>query len=245
MIVSVTHIESTSLWTMLIVSPSGCSIIKLLGEPTREQATYNWPCEKQSLRRSIPANCNDWPWALLIDMAKHSFNGNCNRLKAMGYSEGVSGIRGIRTCSPLAQPVIIVAPTVYVFREVTRSLVPLHSCGGLRFLKRIIGAPTFNLSSCCGIPGTVRLFKTSIGYLTVSSLSITVFIDLYVRSIELNLVRRKILIWSTCSFLGVRLARSLNHADDFKCILCKSVEISCSPFFNDVGPRTSCKSKRR
>ena len=71
---------STSLYTIFLVLPSGDSITRLSGELTREQATYNWPWEKQSFLKSTPATFKDCPCALLIVMAKHTFTGNCSRL---------------------------------------------------------------------------------------------------------------------------------------------------------------------
>ncbi len=40
-------------------------------------ATYNCPCVKTGLGRNNPTWDNDWPWLLLIAMAKHNCRGNC------------------------------------------------------------------------------------------------------------------------------------------------------------------------
>ena len=52
-------------WWLLIEHSSGL--------PTLEHATYNCPCEKQSVFRSIPHYYNDCPWALLMVIANWTF----------------------------------------------------------------------------------------------------------------------------------------------------------------------------
>lgn len=73
---------------------------KLDGLPTREHATYNWPCEKHGFSRSNPQMDIVWPCDLLIVIANAKRIGNCRRLNGMGESEGIIGIRGRRTTSP-------------------------------------------------------------------------------------------------------------------------------------------------
>ena len=126
---------------------------KFLGLPTREQATKSCPCEKQGSSRLIPATANDWPCALLIVMAKAKRIGNCNRLKVNGISSVIIGIRGMKTSSPLAHPVRIVASMMQLCNFFTQSLVPLQSLGVSKFLKSIIGAPTLRVKLCGGTPG--------------------------------------------------------------------------------------------
>ena len=53
---------------------------KFSDELTREIATYNWPCEKQIVRRSIPAAFKVYPWDLFIVIAKQIRTGNWTRL---------------------------------------------------------------------------------------------------------------------------------------------------------------------
>jgi len=43
-----------------------------VGIPTREQATYNYPCEKYGFSRLMPQTLSDCPCDLFIDTANAS-----------------------------------------------------------------------------------------------------------------------------------------------------------------------------
>ena len=152
-----------SLYTIFGVRPSGCSMKRLSGELTLEQATYSWPCEKQGCLKSTPTTLRVWPWDLLIVIAKHTLTGNCRRLNWKGKSDGMRGMRGMRTVSPRAQPVKMIASMKCLWRDLTWSLVPLQSLGGCRFLSNIIGAPTFKMRLCWEMPGGLRVCRNSTG----------------------------------------------------------------------------------
>uniref|UniRef100_A0A0L8G1A3 Uncharacterized protein n=1 Tax=Octopus bimaculoides TaxID=37653 RepID=A0A0L8G1A3_OCTBM len=79
-------------------------------------------------------------WALLILIAKLSFNGNCRHLYWKGLSEGISGILGMNTGSPLALAVKIVVSKMVDIIFFIISHVPLQSFGGSRFRSSITDA---------------------------------------------------------------------------------------------------------
>ena len=81
---------------------------------TLEQATYNCPCEKQSVCKYKAHNSKDCPCALLIVIANANRIGNCNLLNWNDISVGIIGNRGLRTSSPLKGPVKIVASMMLV-----------------------------------------------------------------------------------------------------------------------------------
>ena len=60
--------------------------------PTLEQATYNYPCEKQSVCKYKPHNSKDCPCALLIVIYNTNRIGNCNLLNWNDISVGIIGI---------------------------------------------------------------------------------------------------------------------------------------------------------
>ena len=128
---------------MFLVVPSCVKMNRLRGDPTLEQATYSWPCEKQGCSKLIPATFRDCPWALLIVMAKANLMGNCRRLKLKGRSLGMMGILGMKTFSPLPHPVRIVASIRFESRALIMSRVPLQSFGLSRLRRSIIGVPIF------------------------------------------------------------------------------------------------------
>ena len=154
-------------YTTFRVLPSGAKTNKFFPVPTLEHATYSWPCEKQGVSRLIPATLSDWPWALLIDIAKAKRTGNWRRLNSNGISLGIMGIRGINTSSPFEQPVKIVDSITWGIRLFTQSLVPLQSLGASKFLRSIIGEPTLSIKLCDGIPGGSSELRNSVGYCTV------------------------------------------------------------------------------
>ena len=107
----------------------GSSILRLSGLPTLEQATYNCPCEKQSVCKYKPHNSKDCPCALLIVIANANRIGNSNLLKWNDISVGIIGIRRMRTSSPLKGPVKIFASMMLVINFFTERCVPLQSLG--------------------------------------------------------------------------------------------------------------------
>jgi len=95
--------------TVFLVFPPGARMYRFVGRLTLEHATYSWPCEKHGFCRWIPAIFRDCPCALLMDIANARRTENCILLKLTGKSVGISGIRGMNTSFPFAQPVRIVA----------------------------------------------------------------------------------------------------------------------------------------
>ena len=75
---------------------------------------------------------------------------------------GMRGILGMKTSSPLALPVIMVASKTCAISLFTVSLVPLHSFGGSRFHSNVMGAPTFSRRLYGGIPGGSSEFRNSV-----------------------------------------------------------------------------------
>ena len=96
-------------YTMFLVFPPGARMYRFVGRLTLEHATYSWPCEKHGFCRWIPAIFRDCPCALLMDIANARRTENCILLKLTGKSVGISGIRGMNTSFPFAQPVRTVA----------------------------------------------------------------------------------------------------------------------------------------
>lgn len=148
---------------MFFVFLFGVKTNKLFGVPTREQATYNWPCEKHEFSKIKPAIVNDWPCALLMVIAKARRKGNWSRLNWNGKSLEIIGIRGISTSSPLNLPPMIVASIKFGEQFLMVNLVPLHNFGAFKLRIRITSDPTFNVSTCGGIPGGSNEFKNSVG----------------------------------------------------------------------------------
>ncbi|GBM32532.1 hypothetical protein AVEN_127436-1 [Araneus ventricosus] len=75
-------------------------------------SAYSCPCEKHSSVKSKAVTRSDCPCVLLIVIANASRRRNCNRWKENGKSVGISGILGIRTCSPSNSPVKMVASMI-------------------------------------------------------------------------------------------------------------------------------------
>ena len=185
---------------------------KLFDRPTWEHATYNCPCEKHASVKLTPHHFNVWPCALFMVMLYANFTGNCNLLKQSESSFDIRGILGMNTDFPFSLPTIISA-SITLFRScLTHSLVPLHSFGELRFLKSMIGDPTFNLRKCNGIPGAFNEFKNSVGKFTLSFSLTIVSINLYVFSSPCINFWTISLMFSTTSFLVAKIARSHNHS---------------------------------
>lgn len=180
-------------------------------EVTLERATYSWPCEKQSTLKSKPATLKVWPWDLLMVIAKDVFTGNCKRLNWNGRSDGIRGIRGINTSSPVPHPVSIVHSIMKVFSDFTSKRVPLQSLGGLRFLNKITGQPIFSSILWGGSPDGFKEFRNSVGNWTASSKSRTVSTEEYIFVGASIFQIIKLFTLSTCSLVGDRIALSLNQ----------------------------------
>ena len=128
-------------WIHNILGSSSYRVKRLSGLPTLEQATYDCPCEKQSVCKYKPHNSKDCPCALLIVVADANRIGNCNLLNWNEISVGIIGIRRMRTSSPLKDPVKIFASMMLVINFFTERRVPLQSLGWLIFHNMIIGTP--------------------------------------------------------------------------------------------------------
>ena len=143
---TVTHsVVSASLYTTFraMCTPLVLATAKRMCEgcPTREAATYSWPCAKHWLRKNTPIRPSVCPCALLMVMAKDTRTGNCCRdhLNGNSPSGALRRIRGILTMLPACAPVRICAyRTRKSFTSRTSRRVPLQSplgyCGaGLFF----------------------------------------------------------------------------------------------------------------
>lgn len=75
------------------------------------------------------------------------------------------GMRGIKTDSPFADPVIILASIRYSWRGIGLRRVPLHNLSAQKILKSIIGVPTFKFSKCGKNPGRLSELWNSNGLL--------------------------------------------------------------------------------
>ncbi|GBM70678.1 hypothetical protein AVEN_270785-1 [Araneus ventricosus] len=103
---------------------------------------------------------------LALILANDNFKGNCYLLNLEGKSFGIIGMRGIKTLSPLAMPVITVARMTFGHRCVIRNCVPMRSLGISRLRINSTGTPTFNLSLSEGTLDNSKELKNSTGYVT-------------------------------------------------------------------------------
>jgi len=135
---------------------------------TLDNATYNWPWQNTCLDKYMPTLLRDWPWLLLIVIAKQTDRGYCLLFSTNGHFEsfGDMTILGMYTFSPTWVPVIIFA-SMYLFPSwVIVIRVPLHRpADWLMFRRSTTGMPTLSLSSWFGIPGNFKLFRNSVGYI--------------------------------------------------------------------------------
>ncbi|GFV08758.1 uncharacterized protein TNCV_2488301 [Trichonephila clavipes] len=76
---------------------------------------------------------------------------------------GMIGMRDIRTLSPLASPVKIVAFTICLPSSVIRNRVPLHNLGASKLRINKTGTPTFNSNLSNGTPDKSKEFRNSTG----------------------------------------------------------------------------------
>ena len=83
--------------------------------------------------------------------------GNWSLLNSKGRSDDIIGIRGMKTSSPFVAPVIMVAWMMWDISSLTTSRVPLQSLGGSKFLRCMMGTPTFSSNLWGGIPGNAHI----------------------------------------------------------------------------------------
>ncbi|GBM42205.1 hypothetical protein AVEN_17231-1 [Araneus ventricosus] len=101
---------------------------------------------------------------LALSLANANFKGNCYLLNLDGKSFGIIRMRGIKIISPLAMPVITVAPKTFGPRCVICNRVLIRSLGTSRLRINSTGTPTFNLSLSEGTPDNPKELKNSAGY---------------------------------------------------------------------------------
>ncbi|GFS84720.1 uncharacterized protein TNCV_4608231 [Trichonephila clavipes] len=111
----------------------------------------------------MPATFKVWSCDLLIVIKNATFNGNCRRLKLNGKLLVMIGMRGIRTLSPLASPIKIVAFTLCLPSSVIHNRVPLHNLGTFKLRINKTGTPTFNSNLCDDIPDKSKELRNSTG----------------------------------------------------------------------------------
>lgn len=97
-------------------------------------------------------------WTFFMAIAKLSITGNCSCLNSNDTLDGISGICGTKTTSPVALPVRTV--TYKTLGIILLNCVPLQSLGGSRFLKSITDAPILRCKLWNGRSvGVARLFR--------------------------------------------------------------------------------------
>ncbi|GBM10881.1 hypothetical protein AVEN_42135-1 [Araneus ventricosus] len=101
---------------------------------------------------------------LALSLANANFKENCYLLNWDGKSFGIIGMRGIKTLSPLAMPIITVASAIFGPKCVICNRVPLRSLVTSRLRINITGTPTFNLGLSEGAPDYSKELKNSTGY---------------------------------------------------------------------------------
>lgn len=138
---------------------------------TQERIIYNCLWEKHSFLRSMPTIEKVYPWDLFIVRENDIFTGGFNHLKDIGKSVYIIGIREMRVTCPVVGPVMIVVTITESHCLVICLSKVLCYTYWLKFLKGIIGIPTFNFSSWGGKPVRLRKFKNSCGYCTVTGVS--------------------------------------------------------------------------
>ena len=119
-------------------------------------------------------------FALLVDIAKHTLTGNCSLLNSKGRfaSDGIRGILGRKTSSPLLGPVTMATSMQLGINFLTMHLVPLQRRGGSTLHNTIMGTSTLSFSICGGIPEGSKEFRNSVGYVTMACSSEIVSTDL-------------------------------------------------------------------
>ncbi|GBM12151.1 hypothetical protein AVEN_39485-1 [Araneus ventricosus] len=100
---------------------------------------------------------------LALNQENAIFKGNCYLLNWDGKSFGMIGMRGIKTISTLALPVITVARTKFAHKCVICNRVPLRSVVTSRSINST-STSTFNLSLSEGTLDNSKELKNSTGY---------------------------------------------------------------------------------
>ena len=145
-------------------------------------------------------------------MAKHGLIGNWHLFNVKGnlVSDGINVICGIKTHFPLFTPLAISASMTQWPKRTTIIRVPLRKPfpgPACKLRSNITGLPILSSISWGGSPDIESEFRNSVGYVCDSSSSAMVSADLYLQLIPGNNVIICAFISSTCSFLGVRIAR--------------------------------------
>ncbi|GBM22596.1 hypothetical protein AVEN_182195-1 [Araneus ventricosus] len=101
---------------------------------------------------------------LALHLANANFKGNCYLLSLDGKYFRIIGMRGIKTLSPRAMPVITVAGTTFGPRCLICNSVPMRCLGTRRLRINNNSTLTFNLSLSEGTPDNSKELKNSTGY---------------------------------------------------------------------------------
>lgn len=81
-------------------------------------------------------------------------------------SIGLIGILGLKTSSPEAHPVVMIALFGLGDNVFRIRIIQLHNLGGSKSLRSIIGTLTFRKNLCGGVPGGSRELRNSVGFWT-------------------------------------------------------------------------------
>ncbi len=139
----------------------GMMIEILVGSPTRENATYSWPCAKIGDETYMPRRCIVCDWLLCMVIPNAGLKGNWRRINLMSEClPSWSPIRGMKTVFPTwLFPVMIFATTQCGLSCVIVRRVPLaRPVVGLRLRMRMIGEPILTSSLWKGKPAKVHVF---------------------------------------------------------------------------------------
>jgi len=136
-------------------SSSVISIFIPLLDVTREIATYSWRWENMNCARYTPTCLSDYPWLLLMVIAKHTDMGNCLHwnLKGIMVSDSVRHSLGMYTflqcCTPFYLLSLWLQVYIYLPIFVIINLVPLHRPEAWsKFLSNITWTPTYLHLAC-------------------------------------------------------------------------------------------------
>jgi hypothetical protein len=113
------------------------------------KSTYNCPCETHDVLKSKLQKAIVWPWDLLIVIATNAnLIENWRRLKCIGTSVGITGIRGNNIFSPRNLPFKMMASIIFFINFLMTNRMPLHNHGGFKKRSKITGDPTFSCKLC-------------------------------------------------------------------------------------------------
>ena len=158
------NISLYTIFLVWLVSPIPISTLIFWYEVILDRATYNWPCENTGWGKYIPTLSKDCPCDLLIVIENATLTGNWRRFRLKGnlLSDGVNVIRGINTCLPICDPVIISALMTLLWNPWQINLVPLQRpSDGFKFHKSMIGIPSFSFNSPGGSSGIFNDLRNS------------------------------------------------------------------------------------